>query len=212
MAWISGGRRHSWAPLSWAFALFLLGCFLLALTPLGCVAHTDLENTCKFDAADGAGCVCRGFEHIACGDRGASFYQEHVDEVVLNCPKTTEQQTCSRDCTQPLEVLYVHYLECPARKQTEGYKLYTQATNTCGVSHAALGAMMDNCEKHDHTHNHITQDVFLGLSITAVAVVFVAIALLWRKVAILESGNQALLRNKLDSSSGAATASGDNQL
>ena len=39
-----------------------------------------------------------------------------------------------------------------------------------------------------------------------------AIALLWRKVAILESGNQALLRNKLDSSSGAATAPDDNQL
>ena len=182
---------------------------VLAAVAAACVAkqaeahaggHGMDAGTCKFEAAGGAGCMCKGFEHIACGAKGDAFYKEHVDEVVKHCMQTTGQ--CSRACTQPLEVLYVHYLECPDRKDTDGYAEYDKAQSACGASHGAFGALMGDCDGHDHDHEHIPTVALIAISFSIKAVLAVAVALLWRRPVRVERGS-TLLQQKGDGSANA---------
>merc|ERR1712174_125018 len=61
-----------------------------------------------------------------------TLYDEHIEEIETYCSGILDgsDDVCSYKCFQPMEVLHLHYLECPTRAVDPTYK-EVDATNKC---------------------------------------------------------------------------------
>jgi len=80
---------------------------------------------------------CHSYEKIACpkeGNRENQLYVEHIQEITEYCTGVLNEseEDCPYKCFQPMEVLHLHYLECPSRAQDPLY-IQIEATEKCHV-------------------------------------------------------------------------------
>lgn len=80
-------------------------------------------------------CHCHSYEEISCpADEvpGDTLYAEHIDEIEEFCTGILDgsEPDCPFECFQPMEVLHLHYLECPLREVDPTY-LAVNATAKC---------------------------------------------------------------------------------
>jgi len=65
-------------------------------------------------------CHCHSYEEIACPQNETvsdTLYTEHIEELATFCQDVIDgtETNCPYTCFQPMEVLHLHYLECPSR-------------------------------------------------------------------------------------------------
>lgn len=80
-------------------------------------------------------CHCHTYEEILCPREEPdeyTLYDEHVSEVEMFCAGILDgsDAQCPFRCYQPMEVLHLHYLECPGRMKDATYEA-VEATGLC---------------------------------------------------------------------------------
>jgi len=83
-------------------------------------------------------CHCHSYEEIPCPEDETpedTIYQEHIDEIETYCTGilNENEEDCPYKCFQPMEVLHLHYLECPSRPVDPTYEA-VNATNKCHIA------------------------------------------------------------------------------
>lgn len=84
-------------------------------------------------------CHCHSYEKIPCpaeAERSSdSLYVEHITEITTYCNGILDgsENDCPYKCFQPMEVLHLHYLECPERV-TDPFYSVVEATNKCHIA------------------------------------------------------------------------------
>lgn len=82
-------------------------------------------------------CHCHSYEQIECpnGSSDDPLYREHIDEIELHCARLLDgtDEVCPYKCFQPMEVLHLHYLECPDREPDAMY-IKVNATKLCHLA------------------------------------------------------------------------------
>ena len=93
-------------------------------------------------------CHCHSYEEISCAPDDA-LYTEHIEEIETYCGGILDgsDDECPYKCFQPIEVLHLHYLECPSRQKDITY-MKVDATNKCHKAAAAPNA--DDCNYNDN--------------------------------------------------------------
>jgi len=86
-------------------------------------------------------CHCHSYEMIPCvADETPedALYDEHIDKIETFCAGILDgtEEDCPYFCFQPMEVLHLHYLECPLREVNPSYR----AVNTTAKCHIAASA------------------------------------------------------------------------
>jgi len=91
-------------------------------------------------------CHCHSYEQIPCpGLDDDTLYNEHIEEIELFCSSVLNgEDDCPYKCFQPMEVLHLHYLECPNRLKDPTY----EAVDAINICHIAVSSPdgVDNCE------------------------------------------------------------------
>lgn len=108
----------------------------LTLTPEGSPMAMNVVIVTKSST-----CHCHSYEEIACPEDETSddtLYAEHIEEIDNYCAGILEstEDDCPYKCFQPMEVLHLHYLECPSRSVSVTYKA-VNATNKCHIAATA---------------------------------------------------------------------------
>jgi len=90
------------------------------------------------DDATSQGCHCHSYEEISCPEDEAQdyfLYDEHIEEIENYCMGILDgkEEDCAYKCFQPMEVLHLHYLECPSRTKDVTYQAI-DATNKCHIA------------------------------------------------------------------------------
>ena len=93
-------------------------------------------------------CHCHSYEEIVCPENETpedTLYVEHIDEIVEYCQGILDgtETDCPYKCFQPIEVLHLHYIECPSRPVDPIYAA-VNATNLCHIA-ADAPAGTDEC-------------------------------------------------------------------
>ena len=127
-----------------------------------------------------ADCHCHSYEEIVCpgADADDALYDEHIEEITSHCQGVLDgtEADCPYLCYQPMEVLHLHYLECPSREVHETYAAVDarglchggstdvpgdmKTAEMCPVveveqAHAdGHGHEHDDKDGHDHGHDH----------------------------------------------------------
>jgi len=83
-------------------------------------------------------CHCHSYEEIVCPEQETpedTLYVEHIEEIEAYCQGILDglELDCPYKCFQPMEVLHLHYLECPTRVIDPQYIL-VNATNMCHIA------------------------------------------------------------------------------
>jgi hypothetical protein len=83
-------------------------------------------------------CHCHSYEEISCPANeapGDTLYDEHIDEIETFCTGILDgtEEDCPYQCFQPMEVLHLHYIECPSREVDPTY-LLVNATAKCHIA------------------------------------------------------------------------------
>lgn len=83
-------------------------------------------------------CHCHSYEEIPCPEDETpqdTIYQEHIDEIETYCTGILDgtEEVCPYKCFQPIEVLHLHYLECPSRPVDETFEAVYE-TNLCHIA------------------------------------------------------------------------------
>lgn len=86
-------------------------------------------------------CHCHSFEKIVCPEDETpadTLYVEHIEEIEQYCTGILDnsEDDCPYKCFQPMEVLHLHYLECPSRSVHKLYK-DINATDKCHIAASA---------------------------------------------------------------------------
>lgn len=127
-------------------------------------------------------CHCHSYEKISC-DEDDALYREHIDEIEEYCTGILSgDETCPYKCFQPIEVLHLHYLECPSRVKDATYTAI-DVTHKCHIA-AEAPSGTSGCDT-DETPNDMTKkdpledsgssalrsfDALVGLVVTIVLV------------------------------------------
>jgi hypothetical protein len=99
--------------------------------------------------ATGNNCHCHSYEKIACPEAETAndtSYDEHIAEIETHCQGIVagEVEVCPYLCFQPMEVLHLHYIECPSRPVDPTY-LAVNATDLCHKAAPAPTNRSDSC-------------------------------------------------------------------
>ena len=88
-------------------------------------------------------CHCHSYEKISC-EANDALYAEHITEIETYCTGILNgsEDVCPYKCFQPIEVLHLHYLECPSRPEDPTY-MNVAKTNKCHI--AAAAPSKDSC-------------------------------------------------------------------
>eukprot|EP00957_Ditylum_brightwellii_P157736 12005967-Ditylum_brightwellii.AAC.1 len=88
-------------------------------------------------------CHCHSYEEISCAEDDA-LYAEHIEEIEEYCTEILDgsNDVCPYKCFQPIEVLHLHYLECPSREKDLTY-LSVEALDKCHIAADAPGGSND---------------------------------------------------------------------
>merc|ERR1712032_222370 len=120
------------------------------------------------DEGEDSDCRCHSYEEIACPDAGVSdaLDDEHIEEITNFCQGVVDgtEAECPYLCYQPIEVLHLHYLECPSRAVHDTYAL-VDATGLChgGSTDVPMDMKTEEMcpavelhspEDHDHGDGH----------------------------------------------------------
>merc|ERR1712003_123206 len=103
-------------------------------------------------------CHCHSYEKIACPENESesdTLYKEHIEELETFCKGVIDgtETNCPYTCFQPMEVLHLHYLECPSRVVDSLYS-EVDAISICHVGTTDVPGYMksqDNCPTIDVT-------------------------------------------------------------
>ena len=93
--------------------------------------------------AEEKNCHCHSYEQIPCPSAVKtspdSLYVEHITEITTYCASILDgsESDCPYKCFQPMEVLHLHYLECPERDIDPFYSI-VNATNKCHIAAEAF--------------------------------------------------------------------------
>lgn len=98
-------------------------------------SSTDIKVIVFSATEESSQCHCHSYEKITCPGEDASIdplYAEHIQEIAEFCTGVLigSEEDCPYKCFQPMEVLHLHYIECPSRAKDSGYQL-VDATNKC---------------------------------------------------------------------------------
>lgn len=111
----------------------------------------DAETTVAADMEEPKStCHCHSYEEIVCPEAETAedtLYIEHIEEINEHCQGILDgsETDCPYKCFQPMEVLHLHYLECPSRPIDPTY-VAVNATNMCHIAAAAPeGRTGDQC-------------------------------------------------------------------
>lgn len=94
-------------------------------------------------------CHCHSYEKISC-ENNDPLYAEHITEIETYCKGILDrsEDVCPYKCFQPIEVLHLHYLECPSRPEDPTYTNVAK-TNKCHI--AAIAPNENSCALEDPT-------------------------------------------------------------
>jgi len=122
--------------------------------------YSNVSPDSTEESDEDSDCHCHSYEEIACPDDAVSdaLYDEHIEEITNFCPGVVDgtEANCPYNCYQPMEVLHLHYLECPSRI-VDGTYAAVDATGQChGGSTDVPGEMNneDTCPVVDLAHAH----------------------------------------------------------
>merc|ERR1712176_1063644 len=95
--------------------------------------------------ASSKSCHCHSYEQIECSENDP-LYEEHILEIETYCADLLGGivNVCPYKCFQPIEVLHLHYLECPDRPVDATY-IKVNATGLC--HNAGEAPENTNCPK-----------------------------------------------------------------
>jgi len=107
----------------------------ITVTPPGSPA--DIEVVVFSNTEESTQCHCHSYEEIPCpGEENDNnmLYDEHIQEITTFCTGVVDgnEEDCPYKCFQPMEVLHLHYIECPNRMKDPMYQL-VDATNKCHI-------------------------------------------------------------------------------
>jgi len=107
----------------------------IIITPSGSPA--DIEVVVFSNTEESTECHCHSYEEIPCpGEENENdmLYDEHIQEIATFCTGVLNgsEGDCPYKCFQPMEVLHLHYIECPNRMKDAMYQL-VDATNKCHI-------------------------------------------------------------------------------
>lgn len=133
LSFMSGVERGSCADLGFTSGVESK-VITLAGSPLPVnvfVAKRVVSNDASI--ASDSSCHCHSYEEISCNEDDA-LYREHIDEIEEFCTGVLSgDDVCPYKCFQPIEVLHLHYLECPSRAKDATY-MSIDATNKCHIA------------------------------------------------------------------------------
>ena len=91
-------------------------------------------------------CHCHSYEKISCAEND-NLYAEHIAEIEEFCTGILDgsDDACPYKCLQPVEVLHLHYLECPYRAKHSTY-VEIEAMNKCHIAATASSGNKDFCQ------------------------------------------------------------------
>ena len=113
----------------------------------------DIEVVVFSNSDTSSQCHCHSYEEITCPEEESSddlLYVEHTQEIAEFCTGVLNgsEEDCPYKCFQPMEVLHLHYIDCPSRTIDSGYeKVYS--TNKCHIGAPAPEEESAECESTD---------------------------------------------------------------
>ena len=105
---------------------------------------TNNENRKPTGISSSSTCHCHSYEEIKCSGDDDKLYDEHIAEIEEYCQGILggSEIDCPYKCYQPMEVLHLHYIECPSRPIHPTYAAI-DATNMCHIAAAAPSGTND---------------------------------------------------------------------
>lgn len=113
----------------------------------------DIEVIVFSNSDESTQCHCHSYEEIACPEEENPddlLYVEHIQEITSFCTGVLDgsEEDCPYKCFQPMEVLHLHYIECPSRMIDSVYKTI-DATNKCHIGAPAPEEGSTRCKSND---------------------------------------------------------------
>ena len=107
---------------------FVYGATVKTVSPPGSPQDVEVTVVSKIERSstrqagtEKSTCHCHSYEEIVCPENETpadTLYAEHIEEIEAYCQGILDgtETDCPYKCFQPMEVLHLHYLECPGRE------------------------------------------------------------------------------------------------
>ena len=114
------------------------------------VRVTALTEDASVGGEEISTCHCHSYEKISCPEEEAvndTLYDEHILEIEDFCQGIIDgtESACPYKCFQPMEVLHLHYIECPTRPVDKTFKAVS--ASACHIAASAPADLATECKE-----------------------------------------------------------------